>query len=188
MQDFRKYLKRSQIYLFAWIIVACFLASSVVITQGGVSNFGMHYSTLPFYTLAFVGGAVNIWFAANTLRKTSRKYKTLAIYLNVLSVLLILVFVTTFPRRFGDVYSDIHDNISKGLFVYELILAGWLVKKRPTLDVIGYFFIMLGGSLIGLLSSMHILHLMFIGQMTGALGFALLLVFALPKVIEKDTK
>jgi peptidoglycan/LPS O-acetylase OafA/YrhL len=92
MQDFHKYLKRSQIYLFAWIVVACFLASSVVITNGGVSDFGMYYSTLPFYTLAFVGGAVNIWFAANSLKKMSIKYKALAVYLNILSILLILVF------------------------------------------------------------------------------------------------
>ncbi len=188
MENFKRYLKSSQIYLFAWIIVASFIASSVVRTNGGVSNYGNHLSTLPFYTLGFIGAAVNIWLAANALKKINKKYKMLAIYLNVLSVFLVLVFVTTFPRRFGNIYSVIHDDISKGLFVYELILAAWLLKKRATLESIIYFLIMLTGSLIGLLSSMHVLHLMFVGQMMGAFGFALLLVFILPKVVEKDLK
>jgi len=46
--------------------------------------------------------------------------------------------------------------------------------------------IMIVGSLIALLSSIHVFDLMFVGQMVGALGFALLLVLVLPKVIATE--
>ena len=85
-------------------------------------------------------------------------------------------------------FSDIHDNVSKVLFGYEFLMALWLVYRRPKKDTLGYGAIMAVGSIIGLLSSMHVFTLMFVGQMVGALGFALLLVNILPKVVAKDLR
>lgn len=183
MEKFKRYLWLSQINLFAWLLLASSLASSVVFKNGGVSNYGNHYNTVVFYSIAFLAGAIYIYLAAESLILLNRRFKFLARYLNILCVLMLLVFVTTFPRRFGVIFSDIHDNVSKVLFGYEYLLALWLVFKRHTLDTIGYMLIMTVGSVIGLLSSMHIVNFMFVGQMVGALGFALLLVIVLPKVV-----
>lgn len=161
-------------------------ASSVVLTNGGVSNYGNHFNTVPFYSLAFLAGAIYLYLAAESLLLLNRKFKNLARSLNILCALLLLVFVTTFPRQFGDVFSDIHDNVSKFLFAYEFIFTLWLVWKRPKLETITYTVVMIVGSLIGLLSSMHLLNLMFVGQMVGALGFGLLLVIVLPKVVAAE--
>lgn len=186
MRKFKKYLLLSQVNLFAWLSVASILATSVVLTNGGVSNYGNHYNTVLFYSFAFLAGAVYLYLAAEALLLLDRRFKNLSRYLNVLCVLLLLVFFTTFPRRFGVVFSDIHDNVSKLLFAYEALLAIWLAIKRPKLETFFYFAIMAGGSIVGLLSSMHKLNLMFVGQMLGALGFALLLVNVLPKVVEEE--
>jgi len=186
MHKFKRYLWLSQVNLFAWLLLSSVLASSVVFTNGGVSNYGNHYNTVLFYSVAFLAGAFYLYLAAESLLLLSARFKNLARYLNILCVLMLLVFVTTFPRRFGMVFSDIHDNVSKLLFGYEFLLVIWLAYKRPTLETLGYTLIMITGSLIGLLSSMHKLNLMFVGQMSGALGFALLLVFVLPKVIGKE--
>ena len=188
MNAFKRYLRLSQINLFAWLLLASVLASSVVLTNGGVSNYGNHYNTVLFYSFAFLSSAIYIYLAAESLLLLNRRFKYLARYLHMLSVLLLLVFITTFPRRFGVIFSDIHDNVSKFLFGYEFLMALWLVYKRPKLDTVCYTMIMSTGSLVGLLSSMHILNLMFIGQMVGALGFALLLVFTLPKVVAAELK
>lgn len=186
MKNFKRYLWISQINLFAWLIFSSFIVSSVVFTNGGVSNYGNHYSTVLFYAIAFFADAVYLYLASESLLLLDQRFKYLTRYLHVLCLLLLLVFVTTFPRRFGMAYSDIHDNISKVLFGYEFLLAPWLLYKRFKLDTIIYTFIMAAGSVVGLLSSMHIVHLMFVGQMVGALGFGLLLVFVLPKVIEHE--
>ncbi len=186
MQRFKRYLLLSQVNLFAWLTLSSVLASSVVFKNGGVSNYGNHYNTVVFYSIAFLAGAIYVYLAAESLLLLNQRFKLLARYLNILSVLLLLVFITTFPRRFGMIFSDIHDNVSKVLFAYEFLLALWLIVKRPKAETLIYALIMTGGSLVGLLSSMHILNLMFVGQMVGALGFALLLVIVLPKVIATD--
>jgi hypothetical protein len=188
MQKFKRYLLLSQLNLFGWLLVSSILASSVVFKNGGVSNYGNHYSTVLFYSIAFLASAVYIYLAAETLMLLNKRFKHLTRYLHILCILLVLVFVSTFPRRFGMVFSDIHDNISKFLFFYEFLLAIWLVLKRPTLQTFLFMLIMFVGSMIGLLSSLHILYLMFVGQMVGALGFGLLLVYVLPKVIDKELK
>ncbi len=188
MNKLKRYLFLSQANLFGWLILSSFIVSSVVFKNGGVSNYGNHYSTVIFYSIAFLADAIYTFLAAKSLMLMSPRFKYLSRYLRVLSVLLLLVFVTTFPRRFGIVYSDIHDNVSKVLFGYEFVLACWLVFERHTLETIGYMFVMTGGSLIALLSSLHVLHLMFVGQMLGAIGFALLLAIVFPKVIAQELK
>jgi len=188
MYKFKRYLLLGQINLFGWLLLSSALASSVVINNGGVSNYGNHYNTVVFYSIAFLADAIYIYLAAESLMLMNRRFKYLARYLNILCVLLLMVFVSTFPRRFGVIFSDIHDNVSKALFGYEFLLAVWLVYKLPTLSTIGYASIMTIGSLIGLLSSMHIMNLMFVGQMVGALGFGLLLAFTLPKVVTLELK
>ena len=186
MQKLKRYLLLSQINLFGWLIFSSIIVSSVVLKNGGVSNFGNHYSTVIFYTIAFLADITYIYLAAGSLIRLSGRFKYLARYLYTLCVILLLVYLTTFPRRFGAVFSDIHDNISEGLFVYELFLGLWLLIKRPTLETILYLLIMVGGSLVGLLSALHVLHLMFVGQMVGSFGFALLFVLVLPKVVASD--
>jgi hypothetical protein len=188
MEKFKRYLWLSQVNLFAWLTLSSVLASSVVFRNGGVSNYGNHYNTVVFYSIAFLAGAIYIYLAAESLMLLNKRFKYLARYLNILCFLLLAVFFTTFPRRFGMFFSDIHDNVSKVLFGYEFLLVIWLVLKRPKLETLIYTLIMVSGSLIGLLSSMHILNLMFVGQMGGALGFALMLVFVLPKVVAKELR
>ncbi len=188
MQKLKRYLWLSQINLFGWLIISSFLASSVVITNGGVSNFGNHYSTVTFYSIAFIADIIYIYLAAEALMLLDRRFKNLARYLSGLCIFIFLVYITTFPRRFGVIFSDIHDNISIALFGYELLLAFWLLFKRFSLDTIAYLLIMLIGTTIGMLSAVHVVHLMYVGQMVGSFGFALLLVLVLPKVVATELK
>jgi len=186
MQKFKRYLWLSQVNLFGWLILCSFIVSSVVFKNGGVSNYGNHYSTVVFYSAAFLGNIIYINLAADALLLLDRKFKYLVHYLNILCGLTLGVFISTFPRRFGMIFSDIHDKTSIALFSYELLLVLWLLFKRPSFETFAYTIIMIVGSLIGLLSAIHTIHFMFIGQMLGALGFALLLVLVLPKVIAKE--
>lgn len=186
MKEFKRYMLLSQIHLFGWLLLSSVLVSSVVIDNGGVSNYGNHYNSVVFYSIAFLGSSIYLYLSANSLLKINRRLLSLVRSIKILCAILLLVFITTFPRRFGDVFSDIHDNVSKLLFAYEFLFALWMLYKRIKLDAICYLLIMAAGSLIGLFSSMHLLNLMFVGQMLGALGFALMLVFILPKVVSTE--
>lgn len=186
MEKFKRYLWLSQINLFGWLTLCSFIVSSVVIKNGGVSNYGNHYSTVIFYSCAFLANIIYINLAADALLLMGRKFKYLVHYLNILCAITLAVFVSTFPRRFGVIFSDVHDKVSIALFTYEFLLALWLVYKRPTLQTIAFTFIMAAGSQVALFSAIHKIHFMFIGQMVGALGFALLLVLVFPKVISAE--
>jgi len=186
VQRLKRNLWLSQINLFGWLIICSFLASSVVTKNGGVSNYGNHYSTVVFYSIAFIADIVYLDLAAESLMMLGKQFKYLSRYFSLLCAITLVVFISTFPRRFGVIFTDIHDNISIALFDYELLLAIWLAFKRPKLDTFGYLLVMVSGSLVALLSAIHKIHLMFVGQMLGALGFALLLVLILPKVIETE--
>ncbi len=186
MKKFKHYLWLSQVNLFGWLLLCSFIASSVVFNNGGVSNYGNHYGTVVPYTIAFLANIIYIYLAAESLMLMGRQFKYLARYLSILSAITLVVFVSTFPRRFGVIFSDIHDNISIALLSYELLLAIWLLIKRPVIDTFVYILIMVAGSTVALLSAVHTVHFMFIGQMVGALGFALLLVLIFPKVISAE--
>ncbi len=152
--------------------------------NGGVSNYGNHYGTVIPYTIAFAANIIYVYMAAEALMLLDRKFKYLSRYLSILCAITLMVFISTFPRRFGMIFSEIHDNVSIFLFSYELLLALWLLFKWPKLDTLAYLLIMIVGSAVALLSAVHTLHFMFVGQMVGALGFALLFVLILPKVVE----
>ena len=64
MHKLKRYLWLSQASLFGWLILASIVASSVVLTNGGVSNYGNHYSTVVFFTLAFIAEAIYLYLAA----------------------------------------------------------------------------------------------------------------------------
>lgn len=188
MKNFKRYLWLSQINLFFWLLLSSALVSSVVFRNGGFSNYGNHYITVIPFTIAFIANVAYVYLAAEALLLVDRQLKYYARYLNVLCIMVLMVYLTTFPRRFGVIFSDIHDNISMALFGYQLLLVIWLMVLRPKLDTLAYSLIMIVGTVIGFLSAIHTIHLMFVGQMVGELGFALLLVLVFPKVIHDELK
>jgi hypothetical protein len=182
--DIKKYLWLSQISLVGFLVICCFITPSVVIANGGVSNFGNHRSTVVFYVLAFSLNIILLYLVAKKFQKLAGANTRLGGLLLILAFLYLLVLISTFPRHISWAYSEIHDYLGILLFVYEFFLSIWLVIKLG-----GYKnYLILGletlGSLIGLLSILKIVHLLFIGQLIGTIGFGLILVVLFPRLIE----
>lgn len=184
MKDIKKYLWLSQISLLGFLLLCCLIRPSVVLTNGGVSNFGNHKSTIVFYVLAFSLSALALCVTATILLKKSYELRHMAYSLYVLALLEMLVLLTTFPRSISWTYSEIHDYLGIALFAYEFILAIWFVIKQPRYSTVIIFLIEFIGAMIGLLTVLKFFHLLFVGQAIGSLGFGLLLVTCFPNMIE----
>ena len=186
MVDIRKYLWLSQVFLFGALLVCCLIEPSVMIKNGGFSNFGNYAPTVVSYILGFALNIVFISLAARTLLKIDRSLLKAASLLFILAFLTLLVFLSTFPRHISWTYSDIHDYLGIALFAYEFILSVWFVIKQKSRTAIYLLLTKSVGSIIGLLSILKVIHFLFIGQIIGTVGFSLLLVTCLPRIIEAD--
>lgn len=184
MEKLKKYIWLSQASLLGLLLICSLIIPSVEISNGGVSNFGNHVSTVIPYTLSFSLCSMFLILAAVRLISINRNLKIFAAILLLLSLGYILVLISTFPRDISWTYSVIHDDLGIALFAYEFLMGVWLVVKRKTNKVLWAFLIQFAGSLIALLTVLKFFHFLFVGQAIGGIGFGLTLITGLPEVIE----
>jgi hypothetical protein len=191
--DIKKELILSQFSLIVPLLICSLIIPSVVVKNGGVSNFGNHLSTVFLYTLAFILCSYFLLVAAYKTAKTNKGMWYVPKLLIILVGLILLVLISTFPRHISWTYSNIHDYIGIALYSYEFFLSLWFVLTLKTSRLLVYLAIQAAGSIIGLLSILKIIHFLYVGQIIGGIGFALLLVYSLPNIVDiyfenKNTK
>src|SRR5271156_6610835 len=114
LNKLKKYLWLSQISLFLSLIICCLIIPSVVIRNGGVSNFGNSRKTIVLYILGFSLCMFFYCLAANLLYE-SKKVKKSAKMFWILAGLNLLVLISTFPRHISYRFSEIHDYLGIAL-------------------------------------------------------------------------
>lgn len=184
IKDVRKYLWFSQISLLGLLVVCCLIIPSVVIKNGGVSNFGNHRSTFVIYILSFSLCIVFLCLAAVAILRHRSQYNFVAYLLIFLAVLEFLVLISTFPRHISLLYSEIHDDLGIAQFTYQLFLSIWFILKLRTLKSGLILTFETLGNTIGLLSILKIIHFLFVGQFIGAVGFGFLLITSVPIILN----
>jgi hypothetical protein len=177
----------SQIALTSLLALCSCIAPSVVSSDGGVSNFGNQLTTVVPYTLSFSLSVLFLSFAAAALARVRPDRKWYGLSLVGVALLDLLVLVSTYPRHINLSYSELHDDLGIALFAYEFVWSIWLLIRGWGRDAAGLFLIEVGGSLVGLLSILKIVHLLYYGQIIGAIGFGLLLVRVFPRVVGADS-
>jgi hypothetical protein len=180
----RSYLRLSQISLLTLLLVCSLLIPSVSEGHGGVSNFGDHVSTVVPYILSFSLSILFLCLAAKQVRDMGTGFRSMADLLLVIAFLELLVLISTFPRRISPGYYEVHDWLGVALYAYEFALSLWFVTRERSVKILGSFTIEVFGSALGLLSSLKVIHLLYYGQIIGALGFGVLLVAAFPNIID----
>jgi hypothetical protein len=160
----------------------------VVIKNGGVSNFGNHLSTVTLYVLGFGLNIVFLYLASRSISNLHQQLDGLGRGLLPICALTTLVLISTFPRHFSFTFSDMHDYIGIALFAYEFLFSLWLITKLHDWLSLTYLMIEAIGAMLGLLSVIKVIHILFIGQVIGSIGFGLLLCFVLPKFLENLLK
>lgn len=173
----------SQIVLSGFLVLCSLIAPSVVSSDGGVSNFGNRLTTVVPYTLGFSLCAIFLSLAAAGLPRVLPGQRWYALALAVVAALDLLVLVSTYPRHINLLFSEIHDDLGIALFAYEFALSTGLAARDRSRRAALFFSLEVGGSLVGLLSILKVVHLLYYGQMLGGIGFALLVVGVLPRVL-----
>lgn len=183
MQYFRTYLYLSQLALFTCLVLCALIVPRIIFENKGVSNFGNGPATLGFYSLGFILNSFFLYKASQHIPHMPRLSGALV----GLSILTFIVFLSTFTRHINLALSDTHVVLGSILYAYYFALAAWATHTRPSVLNISLLALGIAGSLIALLSLARIIHILFIGQMLGWAGFAILLCLALPRIVEANT-
>jgi len=184
MNKFRIYLIISQLSIFILLSICSLIIPSVARTNGGVSNFGNYSSTVGLYSLGFSLCVLFLWLAADNILSKDLNFKKVAYAIFLIGFLYLMVLVSTFPRHLSFAYSRVHDYLGIALFVIEFLMSLWIIIKKHTNRSLGVFGLEIIGMLIGLLTILKFVHLLYVGQTVGTIGFGLLMIIYLPQILN----
>ena len=144
--------------------------------EGGMSNYGVHTTTVAFYTLAFVLSAALLLCAARELPAT-KDYRPIKTIFAVTACSLLLVLVTTYPYQHNNTFGNIHTAANILTFCFEMLAGGWiaLVFHRSLASIL-LLLLQLAAFVLLILTFIGTIHLLFVAQILTLVAFGLLLV------------
>ncbi len=165
---------RSQLLLFAGMLISTVLQPEFFFSldQGGISNYGVVLSTLPFYTFALLGCGYYMVRSALALPKTDETARDGRRILMIVGYFFILMLVSTYPYQISLTLTYIHQIISN-MTVLMMLLAGvWMYRQLPRGgNHVYYLAALLFGVLLGLITIIDVVRLLFTAQIFVAIGF-----------------
>ena len=105
--------------------------------------------------------------------------------LRAVAALELVVLATTFVRRYSFTWSLVHDDLGVAQFAAAAAVAVVIVARWPRGDALTFLVVQVAGSLLGLLSALRVIHLLFWGQVVGSLGFAATLGIVLARGVRQ---
>ncbi len=162
----------AQIVWIAPLALCALLDPHVALSEGGVSNYGNHVATAPLYVVSFGGNALGLLAVARALPGVVARARALVLGLRAVAALELVVLATTFVRRYAFTWSLVHDDLGVAQFAAAAAVAVVIVARWPRPCALAFLGVQVAGSLLGLLSALRIIHLLFWGQVVGSLGFA----------------
>lgn len=174
-----KLLLTSQLLLFAAIAVCTILMPQFFWStdQGGMSNYGLHSRTLVPFLIGFGGCALFTCAAAVTLPKTMPHLRAVQASLWLIGLFGLVLAITTFTYKLSPLLNTFHVRGAQILAAVEGFVgtwyALWLVKNH--LNYIGYA-ILCVGLVLGILTVIGSVHLLFTAEFLASLGFGIVAV------------
>ena len=185
----RGYIVWSQVCLLVFIGI-CFVIEPryfLQADQGGISNYGTLNTTIIPYTLAFLGAGVLMAQAARKLRMQAQ----LRVTLFVIAGEYLFVALTTYPYKLNEFFRSLHE-LSAQLLALSIVLVGlyWALLKYRDARNVGYAFVLFVGLVLGVLTMLERITLLYTAEILIGLGFGLILVHSINKInrVEKKTK
>jgi len=172
---------KGQLGLLGGLAVCVALRPEGLGVNHGVSYYGIHRETFPWLAAALLTAAL---FTRRALRSAApatpapRPVRRLA---DAFTVLVAGVVFT--PYTLGPVIGWVHRACGAALYLLQLLLGWWLVAwaRRDALAV-GCLLFQLGGGIVAAVYVVQDEGLLLHGEVTFQIGFALLLIRALPLV------
>lgn len=169
----------SQVALFSLLLACIALQPTYLLRrdEGGLSNFGVHVTTVAPYSLAFLLCALLLARAASLVEvvdPTTHRYRSLLV---VLSCLVLLVLLSTYPYRLDLALRDVHIGVGAVLICVESAASIWIVRSivrdRWSVVTLG---VQLAGFVVATATFLGLLQVLFTAQLVTSLAFGVLLV------------
>jgi hypothetical protein len=143
--------------------------------EGGMSNYGVHASTVVFYTLAFTLSSVLLLLARRALPASSSNQPLRLLFL-VIAYSLLLELLSTYYYQHGTFYDQAHLFVNIWLAVIEFIAGAWIALfwRRNTLNLF-LAMLLLFSTILLVLVFMGRLHILFLTQLLSTVTFGSLL-------------
>jgi hypothetical protein len=146
--------------------------------EGGVSNYGIHLKTTVSYSLAFGLCAWLSCWAAIAYRRAGHPTRRLAVLLFAYGGLLGGDLLSTYVYKVDEACKQLHGIIGVATFCLELGASIWMSSRLRTARARWSLLVQLAGSVLAGLTSVGVLHVLFLGQALASIGFGLLLIDA----------
>jgi hypothetical protein len=157
--------------------------------EGGMSNYGIHIKTAVPYALAFVGAGWYSFQAARLLSKVSGKGRIIRLILQLFSVMVLAIMLSTFVYKIDLTLDDLHVLVNIIAGIFETAAAVWLFfvfRGRKTLTL--WLGIELIGFSLGLLTVASVVHLVFVSEVATAVGFGFLLMTCVTEMFGQQSE
>jgi hypothetical protein len=179
MSRVTKILLAGQVLLFVAIAICTILMPQFFFStdQGGMSNYGLHARTSPFFIVGFAGCAFLTCLAALSLPRAIPHYSELRVSLLIVGVLGLLMAVTTFTYKLNPMLNVLHVRGAQFLALLEAVISTWYVRRlvKDHINRIAYG-VLLIGLVVGIFTVLGALHLLFTAEFLASLGFGIVAV------------
>lgn len=141
--------------------------------EGGISDYGVHLKTAVPYDLALAGAALGAYLAATSARDSVALRQGLRAVLLTYATLVSLTLASTFGYTLDRPQRDLHVGVGSLLTVFEVLASLWMYKERR--GDFALMLIQLTGFILGALTLIGLIHLLFVSEMVSGVSFALML-------------
>jgi hypothetical protein len=142
--------------------------------EGGISDYGVHAKTLAPYTLALGLPGVLTYLAARRLPVVSPDARRLRAVLFAYAALITLTLLSTYPYTLNRTLADVHIAVGAVVTVFESGTSLWMYRavRRYAMVLVAQ----LVGLVLGGLTIIGVLHVLFTSEVISGVAFAYLLV------------
>jgi nicotinamide riboside transporter PnuC len=140
--------------------------------EGGISDYGVHLKTALPYDLALACAALGSYFAARHAQDSATLPPRLHTALLTYTVLVTLTLVTTFGYTLDRPQRDLHVFVGTVLTVFEVVASWWMYRERR--GDLSLALVQLVGFILGALTIVGLVHLLFVSEIVTGVSFALL--------------
>jgi hypothetical protein len=141
--------------------------------EGGISDYGVHLKTAIPYDLALVSAALGAYLAATHARDSANLLPGLRTVLLAYATLVAVTLVSTFGYTLDRPQRDLHVGVGIIFTVFELVASLWMYgERRSNLPLV---FVQLAGLVLGALTIVGLIHLLFVSEIVAGGSFAIVL-------------
>ena len=141
--------------------------------EGGISDYGVHLKTAVPYDLALICPALGAYLAATRARDSASLPRGLRTLLLAYTTLVVLTLASTFGYTLDRPQRDLHVVVGSVLTLFEVVATLWMYGQRH--GDLALVLVQLAGFVLGALTIVGLIHLLFVSEIVTGASFALVL-------------